>query len=178
VIEESFGIRLDIVSGGNSGNLQWALGTKDTGRINDLRLGEAVLLGCETLQRQAIAGLYSDAFTLVAEVIESKVKPAQPWGELAQTAYGTAPSPSKKQGLITQSILAIGLQDTDTAGLLAPEGMEILGASSDHLIIDAGRQLAVGLEIRFQLNYSALVRAMTSPFVARVYSDSKSLKVA
>ncbi|MDH5219401.1 MAG: alanine/ornithine racemase family PLP-dependent enzyme, partial [Gammaproteobacteria bacterium] len=112
--------------------------------INYLHMGDALQLGCETLQHQAIPGLYSDAFTLVAEVIESKVKPAQPWGELAQTALDTAPSPSKKQGLMTQSIPAIGLQDTDTAGLLAPEGMEIPGTSSDHLIIDAGRQLAVG----------------------------------
>ena len=177
-IEESFGIRLDIVSGGNSGNLQWALSTTDTGRINDLRLGEALLLGCETLQRQAITGLYTDAFTLVAEVIESKIKPAQPWGELAQTAFGAPPSASKKQGLTTQSILAIGLQDTDTEGLQAPEGIEILGASSDHLIIDVGRQLPIGTEVQLQPNYSALVRAMTSPFVARVYSDSKSLNVA
>ena len=47
--------------------------------------------------------------------------------------------------------------------------MEILGASSDHLILDAGgHSLAVGAEIRFQLNYSALVRAMSSPFVAKV----------
>jgi predicted amino acid racemase len=73
------GPTLDIVSGGNSGNLQWALSGADTGRINDLRLGESLLLGRETLHRQPIDGLHTDAITLIAEVIESKVKPSQPW---------------------------------------------------------------------------------------------------
>ena len=77
-IEATFGLELSVVSGGNSGNLQWALSGAETGRINDLRLGEALLLGREPLHRQPIDGLYTDAITLVAEVIESKVKPSQP----------------------------------------------------------------------------------------------------
>jgi predicted amino acid racemase len=64
--------------------------------------------------------------------------------------------------------VALGHQDVDPAGLTAPAGMTIVGASSDHLLIDAGAtRPAVGSEITFGLNYSALVRAMTSPFVAR-----------
>ena len=47
-IEATFGLTLDIVSGGNSANLQWALSDADIGRINDLRLGESILLGRET----------------------------------------------------------------------------------------------------------------------------------
>ncbi len=47
--------------------------------------------------------------------------------------------------------------------------MVILGASSDHLVVDPGPvPLRVGAEVRFQLDYPALLRAMTSPFVARV----------
>jgi len=167
-IETNFGLVLGIVSGGNSGNLQWALSGADTGRINDLRLGESVLLGRETLHRQPIDGLHTDAITLIAEVIESKVKPSRPWGEIAQTAFGEKP-PAADRGDITQTILAIGRQDIDPDGLLPPPGLEILGASSDHLITDFGRSPpSVGAEITFQLNYSALVRAMTSPFVAKV----------
>ena len=171
------GSGLEIVSGGNSANLQWALSGADTGRINDLRLGEAILLGCEPLHRQPIDGLYTDAFTLVAEVIETKVKPSKPWGDIAQTAFGEMPppatdrifGPAAERDRITQTILALGRQDTDPDGLLPPAGMNILGASSDHLIVDSGcSRLSVGAEIRFQLNYSALLRAMTSPFVAQV----------
>jgi predicted amino acid racemase len=166
-IDATFGPLLGIVSGGNSGNLQWALSGADTGRVNDLRLGESILLGRETLHRLPIDGLHTDAITLIAEVIESKVKPSQPRGEIAQTAFGETP-PATDRGDISQVILAIGRQDIDPCGLHAPAGIEILGASSDHLIVDSARdRLAVGTEITLQLNYSALVRAMTSPFVTK-----------
>jgi predicted amino acid racemase len=168
LIEATFDLKLEIVSGGNSANLEWDLSSAKTGRINNLRLGEAILLGCETLHRQPLDGLFTDAFTLVAEVIESKVKPSQPSGTIAQTAFGEA-SAVIDRGLITQSILALGRQDTDPNGLLPPAGIEIMGASSDHLILASdGRALSVGSEVSFQLNYSALVLAMTSPFVTRV----------
>ncbi len=167
-IDAAFGPRLDIVSGGNSASLPWALSGADTGRVNNLRLGEALLLGCEPLHRQPIDGLHTDAVTLIAEVIEAKVKPSQPWGEIAQAAFGEAP-PATDRGPIAQAILAIGRQDTDPCGLYPPPGIEILEASSDHLILDSGRSpLPIGAEIAFQLNYSALLRAMTSPFVAKV----------
>ncbi|MEX1323384.1 MAG: hypothetical protein AB1Z21_04220 [Synechococcaceae cyanobacterium] len=46
--------------------------------------------------------------------------------------------------------------------------MTIRGASSDHLVVESiGRPLQVGDEQRYQLSYSALLRAMTSPFVSR-----------
>jgi len=168
-IDASCGTNFRIVSGGNSGNLQWALSTTDTGRINDLRLGESILLGCETLHRQPIEGLYTDAITLVAEVIESKLKPAQAWGTIAQNAFGESLAETKA-GNISQSILAIGHQDIDPAGLSTTANIKILGASSDHLIVVSDDCLPIGSEIRFQLNYSALVRAMTSPFVIKVIS--------
>ena len=167
-IDSTFGPMLGIVSGGNSASLQWALSGADTGRINDLRLGESILLGRETLRRQPIDGLHTDAITLIAEVIELQVKPSQPWGEIAQAAFGEQPC-IPGRGDVLQTILAIGRQDTDPRGLCPPPGLEILGASSDHLVVDCGRRpLDIGAEIAFQLNYSALVRAMTSPFVAKV----------
>ena len=167
-LETTFGLKLDIVSGGNSANLNWALSGADTGRINNLRLGESILLGCEPLHRQPIDGLHTDAITLIAEVIESKLKPSQPWGKIAQTAFGVKPL-TKHRGNISQTILAIGHQDIDPDGLKAPQGIKILDASSDHLIVDSGHRLfSPGEEIHFQLNYSALIRAMTSPFVNKV----------
>jgi predicted amino acid racemase len=167
-IDATFGPIVDIVSGGNSGNLSWALSAAPTGRINNLRLGEALLLGVEPLHRQHIDGLYTDAFTLVAEVIEAKIKPSQPWGTIAQTAFGESP-PAIDRGDIPQAILAIGRQDIDPSGLFAPAGITILGASSDHLIVGSDdRPMPIGAEITFNLNYSALLRAMSSIFVAKV----------
>lgn len=43
----------------------------------------------------------------------------------------------------------------------------------DHLIVSAAPGgLAVGDEQRFQIGYSSLLRAMTSPFVARCFVKS------
>jgi len=169
-IEAKFGIIINIVSGGNSANLDWALSGAETGRINNLRLGEALLLGCEPLHRKIIKGLYPDAITLVAEVIESKEKPSKPWGDIAQSAFGEV-TQYEDVGSRNQSILAIGRQDVDPDGLTPPQEITILGASSDHLVIDSSKsatRLNVGGEVSFQLNYSALLRAMTSPYVSKV----------
>jgi predicted amino acid racemase len=170
----TFDLTVAIVSGGNSANLEWALSGTEIGRINDLRLGEAILLGCETLHRQPIDGLHTDAITLCAEVIEAKVKPSKPSGTIAQTAFGKAP-PVTDRGLVTQAILAVGQQDIDPYGLNAPAGIDVMGASSDHLILESDRfELSVGAEVSFQLNYSALVRAMTSPFVTKIITSAST----
>jgi len=174
-IEATLGLSIDIVSGGNSANLEWALSGAEIGRINDLRLGEAILLGCETLHRQPIDGLHTDAITLCAEVIEAKVKPSKPSGIIAQTAFGEAP-PVTDRGLVRQAILAVGQQDIDPSGLQAPTGLNVLAASSDHLILESDElKLSVGTEVTFQLNYSALVRAMTSPFIGKVMKPATTV---
>lgn len=167
-VETTFGLTVEIVSGGNSANLQWVFSGADTGRINNLRLGEAILLGCETLYRQPIGGLHSDAITLTAEVIETKLKPSKPTGKIAQSALGDAPVITDR-GQVWQSLLAIGWQDIEPSGLLPPAKTKVMGSSSDHLIIESDNEtLPIGKEVSFQLNYSALVRSMTSPYVTKV----------
>lgn len=172
-IEALHGISLDVVSGGNSANLNWALHTHDVGRVDQLRLGEAILLGVDPLYRIPIPGLHTDVFTLTAEVIEVAVKPAQPWGDRAQAAFGEAPLRSGS-GTVHQAILALGRQDVDPDGLQPPTGITILGMSSDHLVVDLGdHEVAVGDEMDFGVGYGALVRAMTSPFVSKMEVGAK-----
>ncbi len=167
LLESSLGIPVQSISGGNSASLGWAMSSADLGRTNNLRLGESILLGNDPLHGAPVLGLRTDAFCVVGEVIELQRKPTLPWGRLGQTAFGP-PTPRNDRGVISQAIVALGHQDIDPAGLQPPAGVSILGASSDHLILDAGRTpLAVGSEVRFQMNYSALLRAMTSPFVAK-----------
>ena len=63
----------------------------------------------------------------------------------------------------------------DPAGLTPRRGITILGTSSDHLVVDVGEiEVDVGEDLRFEPDYSALVRAMTSPFVARAFIGSNS----
>jgi len=168
-IQREYGINLKVISGGNSANYQWFVSTPDVGLINHLRIGEAILLGCDTLTRKLIPNLYTDIFTLVAEVIELKTKPAQPYGEIAQDAFGRIPVFEGK-GYMKRAILALGEQDIDVLAIKPRKEADILGASSDHLILDARDSgLEVGVEVRFDVNYGALLRAMTSPYVEKVY---------
>ncbi|UWR12148.1 alanine/ornithine racemase family PLP-dependent enzyme [Sulfitobacter mediterraneus] len=154
---------LKTVSGGNSANLPWALGEQTTGRINDLRLGEAILLGVEPVSGDRIGEMHTDAFTLVAEVIETGAKPTHfPIALVDPTLARLRIVPTS--GVSTRLILAIGHQDTDIAGLSMPVGSTLIGATSDHLVIESNRSaLKLGSEVRFQMNYNALMHAMAAP---------------
>lgn len=169
-LEENFKIEFKTFSGGNSANFDWFFGSDDIGRINNLRLGESIFLGCETLNRTPIEGLATDAISLVSEVIESKIKPSVPSGEICQSAFGEKPR-FKDRGPIKHAILAIGRQDALVSGLTPLEdGLEIFGASSDHVVVVSDtRRLQIGEEVSFHLNYGALLAAMTSPYVEKVY---------
>jgi predicted amino acid racemase len=167
-IEEEFGLALTYVSGGNSANYSWFMSTPDVGKINNLRLGESIYLGRETLQRKPIPGLFTDAFKLVAEVIESKVKPSMPFGQVAQNSSGQVPS-FPDLGEMRRVILGIGLQDVLVSGLTPRAEIDILGASSDHIILNTHQiEYMAGDEVAFDLNYGALISAMASPYVEKL----------
>ena len=173
-IEKEFHIKVDIISGGNSANYEWYQSTQDIGRINNLRVGESILLGCETVSRRAIPGLHTHAFELIAEVIESKKKPSLPVGEICQDAFGNTPN-FQDRGTHQRVIIALGRQDVRVSSLKPDRSLEILGSSSDHIILDSkNHNLKVGDEVRFGLDYAGLLSAMTSPFIRKQFTDSWS----
>lgn len=154
---------LQTVSGGNSANLPWALKGQSIGRINDLRLGEAILLGVDPISGDQIDGMYMDAFTLVAEIIETGTKPASLSVNVADPAWARRRLVPNRGGTM-RLILALGHQDTDISGLSMPSGNTLIGATSDHLVVGTNfAKLPVGSEMRFQMNYSALMHAMAAP---------------
>jgi ornithine racemase len=170
-IEKEYKIDLEIVSGGNSANYEWYESAQKVDRINNLRIGESILLGCETVNRKAIPGLHTSAFNLIAEVIESKEKPSLPFGEICQDAFGNVPT-FLDRGIRQRIIVALGRQDVLISGLKPCEDLEILGSSSDHIVLDSkNRKLKVGSEVRFNLDYGGLLAAMTSPFVKKQFVD-------
>jgi predicted amino acid racemase len=170
-------LNLEIVSGGNSANYQWFMSNSDLGMVNHLRIGESILLGTDTLTRTPIPALFQDAFTLVAEVIESKVKPSQPYGTVAQDAFGHSPH-FENRGSIPRAVLALGEQDVDVSALVPRQRVSILGASSDHVLLDASNcPLRVGDEVSFDLRYSALLRAVTSSYVEKLHLPSRPARV-
>jgi predicted amino acid racemase len=169
-IEEKFRLSLEFVSIGCSTVYTWLKDVDQALNINSVRTGDSLLLGGRDLEEKGIPGLHYDAFTLVAEVIESKVKPSVPEGEIGIDAFGTIPT-FVDRGIIRRLILNIGRQDVLYTHLLYPRAdIEILGASSDHLIADAKKtNLRVGDEVQFDTDYGAMLQAMTSPYVTKIY---------
>jgi predicted amino acid racemase len=171
-VEDSFGIRLSWISAGNSSALPLVAAGKMPARVNHLRIGEAILLGRETLHHQPWPGTCQDAFLLQGEVIECKSKPSLPVGERAEDAFGGRPG-FEDRGRVDRALVNLGREDVDVAGLapLDPR-LAVIGSSSDTLIVDvtgAEGRIRVGSEIAFSLRYGALLAAMDSEYVEKRY---------
>jgi len=168
-IEKKFSLNLSLISGGNSANYKWYKSTQQVGRINNLRIGESILLGCETINSQTIPKLHTNAFKLIAEVVESKVKPSLPFGEIGRDAFGNIPV-FKDSGIHQRVIIALGKQDTSISGLSPDRDLKILGSSSDHTVIDSkNSNLKVGVGVKFSVNYGSLLAVMTSPSIRKQF---------
>lgn len=170
-LEKEFPLKLEIISGGNSANYEWHKSTQAIGKINNLRLGESILLGRETVNRKEIPGMHTGAFKLIAEVIESKKKPSLPYGENCQDAFGNIPH-FLDRGTRLRAIIALGKQDTQISGLKPDNNQQILGSSSDHIILDIeNHNIKIGDEVKFDLGYGSLLAAMTSPFIMKQFNN-------
>lgn len=171
-IEEKFNLKLEMISGGNSSSYYLLQKEDFPSGINNLRIGEAILLGRETSYGERIEGTCDETFTLQAEIVELKEKPSIPEGNLGLDAFGHKPE-FVDRGVRKRAILAIGRQDVDPEGLIPKdEDTIILGASSDHLIVDVTdceSKYYVGELMEFKLTYSALLKLMTSRYVNKYY---------
>ena len=171
-LEDRLGTRFAIVGGGNTANLT-LMNEPMKGRTNNLRVGEGILLGVETVHRTSIEGMYQDAFLLEAELIEVKEKPSKPDGELSQNAFGEELR-FEDRGIITRGIVAVGRQDVIVEGLKPlDEDVSVLNSSSDHIVVELdGNRYSVGDCIEFTLNYGALVHLSTSPYVKKIHTEN------
>lgn len=169
-LEATFDLKLRYISGGNSSSLPLLASGQMPEEINHLRIGEAILLGRETVHRQPWPGTFQDAFLLSAELIELKEKPSLPIGEIGEDAFG-GKTDFPDRGIRMRGILNVGREDAAVEGLRpVQQELSILGASSDHLLIDvtdAEPALKLGDRPRLQLNYAALLVAMTSSYVEK-----------
>ena len=170
-LEQRFHIRLPMVSGGNSSSIYLIEQGNLPEGINNLRLGESFLLGNDTAYGTRIPGTVGDALELEAEVIEIKEKPSLPVGEIGVDAFGHRPTYEDK-GIMRRAIVAVGRQDVDTDSLQPRDPqIEILGGSSDHLLLDLTHCTTVyqvGDRIQFTLGYGSMLKAFTSPYVEKV----------
>jgi predicted amino acid racemase len=166
----NFGIDLRLISGGSSSSLPLVYEGTIPGEVNQLRIGESILLGVNVVDRKPFSGLHLDAFVIEAEVIEFKKKPSKPVGNIGLDAFGSIPL-FDDRGEVYRAICAIGRQDTVLEGLRPLDHrLEVLGGSSDHLIlaVTGGMDVKVGDVVRFIPNYSALLASFTSDYVEKV----------
>lgn len=170
-IESKFNIELEIISGGNSSNVELMFDGKIPKGINNIRLGESLILGRETAYGNDIENLYNDVITLEAEIIELKTKPSMPIGQIGMNAFGKVPTFEDK-GNMLRAIIGIGKQDVDYAELIPYDTIEALGSSSDHILLDVTdgyNSYEVGDPVLFKLTYSSILSLTTSKYVKRIY---------
>jgi arginase family enzyme len=170
-LKERFGLELAYVSGGNSSSLPLLLAGKMPSGINNLRIGEAILQGGrDTFLEAPWEELERDAFLLSGELLEVKLKPSMPIGRMGLDAFGSRPV-FEDRGVRLRGIVNIGREDVVVEGLEPTQpGVAVLGASSDHLVLDlSGAEAAprVGDRLSFRMSYGALLAAMTSEYVEK-----------
>lgn len=169
VIETLIGRELNIVSGGNSSNILLLEQNKIPRGINNVRMGESIVLGRETAYGDLIENVYDDVFTLEASIIELKTKPSAPIGELGMNAFGEKVT-FEDTGDMLRAILAIGKQDVSHENLIPIDNVSILGSSSDHLLLDVSNEsFKVGDVLQFKLTYGSVLSLMTSKYVEKFY---------
>jgi len=151
-LEDKMGLKIDILSGGNSSIWNMIESKVLPPEVNQVRIGEAIFFGHETAGYKAIEGMHRGCFTLEAEIIEIKAR----------------------NGIPCRLILALGLQDAALENLSAAHSnLMPVNQSSDHTVLDIAGSTAqkdfsnykVGGIISFNLNYFSLLSCMTSPFV-------------
>jgi predicted amino acid racemase len=144
-------------------------------RVNHLRIGEAILINKdnEDLHVSPIEGTFRDVFTLKAEIVESRVKPTHPVGEIGFDAFRGKPV-YEDRGDRARAIAAVGKLDYGYIDQIVPRaaGVAVIGASSDHTILDiedSGREIKSGDVISFDLNYAAVAFLSKAPGVRKAY---------
>ena len=171
-IEGRIGRQLELISGGATSSFMRVIDGDIPERVNFLRIGEGILLArdLELFYGYDMSEMHQDVYTLKAEV---KDKPSHPVGEIAVDAFGHTPE-YVDRGIRRRALLAIGKVDYGSIDEIFPqdEGVEILGASSDHTILDiedAKRDFKVGDIVSFGINYASVVYVTNCRNVQIVY---------
>jgi predicted amino acid racemase len=167
-VEAELGRRLERISAGNSSALRLVAAGDMPARVDHLRIGEAILLGRETIERHPWPSTFQDAVVLHGEVLEVARKPSAPVGPRGQDAMGHRPD-FVDRGWVDHALVNLGTVDTDLAGLTpVDDRLVVLGGSSDYLVLDvsdAHGDVRVGGDVAFLPGYGAMVTAASSPYV-------------
>lgn len=177
IIELKFNKKIPWVSAGTSVTIPLMLHKQLPKGINHFRVGETLYFGVDLFEEKVIEGMHGDVFELNAEIIEMQEKPLLPSGTLAANPQGEIIEIDQQlYGKSSfRAILDIGLLDVDPKYLIPEDGeFEILGASSDMLILNLGtnpKGYKVGDVIKFNLKYMGALGILNSSYVDKVISE-------
>lgn len=173
LLELKFNYPLPMISAGSTIVLPLMLQGQVPRELNHYRIGEAVFLGSNLLNGGCLPDLRDDAVTVEAEIVEIKEKSLAPLVETSasirpfeafETEDNNAPGQRGYRALVS-----IGQLDTDVHGLTPVNpSFQISGASSDLTVVNIGEdagKLRIGDLIKFHVNYSALLRIMSSKYM-------------
>ncbi|WP_200976759.1 alanine racemase [Echinicola sp. 20G] len=173
IIELKFNKEIPWVSAGTSVTIPLMLNHQLPKGINHFRVGETLYFGANLFDGSTIEGMNDGVFELCAEIIELQEKPLLPIGNLAANPQGEITEID--ESLYGQSsyrgILDLGLLDVDPKYLIYDKNeFEVLGGSSDMLILDLGKNpknYKVGDLIRFKLKYMGALAILNSYYIEK-----------
>jgi len=141
----------------------------------EIRSGGGPLYGYDFVSGKSLAGLERVDPVLTAVVLESSRKPPAPPGSGGFDAFGHVPDADLPDTDANYALLNVGRRDCEPGGLrpLLP-GARLAGATSDVSVLVTEHLLRPGDTVSFAVDYDALVRAMTSPFVAKEFVSRTS----
>lgn len=176
-VEQTYQVELDLNSVATSLALPMVLSGRLPERLTSARIGEAIFRGnvpsifeAEGLQ------LRTNTCHLEAQIIELKEKNAIPTGISGIMQFRRREVAEQRR--MMRAIVNIGQMDVSIDELTPEaEGVQILGASSDHMICDVtnyavdGKTVAdlkVGDVLSFSLSYTGLSQAFSSEHIDKV----------
>ncbi len=167
-IETRLGYEIETVSIGGSVMLGWMEDHQLPSKINQIRIGEAILLGNIPIINKKHEDLFDDIFIFKSEIIEVKEKPSTPPGKQGKDAFGRKPK-MIANGIRKKAILNFGITDTYPGGLIpCLENLEIIYFGTDYTVVDitnCEQKIKLGDALEFKMNYRAMHQTFLSPYI-------------
>ena len=175
ILELKFNKKIPYVSGGTTVVIPLIHKKQMPAEINHFRVGEALFFGTDLFSGGTLKGMYENVFELCCQIIEVEEKPRVPVGDMRENPSGEVFEVKEEMygKKSYRAIIDIGLLDINPDFLLPlkDETYEVIGASSDMLIIDLGsnpRNLQVGSIVKFHMTYMGALSLMNSRYIEKV----------
>lgn len=173
LVEAKFNQVIPYISGGASVTIPLIHKDLMPDAVNHFRVGETLYMGTNAYENKPYNNMHNDVFKLYAQIIELNEKPYVPSGEMGYNLNGEKIEfDSSQAGKIGfRAIVDIGLLDVEDSHLTPVlEDLEIIGASSDMMVIDLQDNqgnLQVGDFIEFKMDYMGILRIMNSDYIEK-----------